>query len=96
MLYEVITPVTIAPGEIARIPTGLSAQIDESNSVILIYARSSLASKHGITLANCVGVVDSDYRGEILVAMINHGACEYTIRNGDRIAQMVIAPIFTP
>lgn len=89
-------PVTIAPGEIARIPTGLSAQIDDSNAVILIYARSSLASKHGITLANCVGVVDSDYRGEILVAMINLGACDYTINNGDRIAQMVIAPIFTP
>ena len=90
------SPVTINPGEIAKVPTGLSVALDENNAVILIYARSSLATKFGITLANCVGVVDSDYRGEIIVAMINQGKAPYTINNGERIAQMVITPIFTP
>lgn len=89
-------PVTINPGEIVKIPTGISVALDENNAVILIYARSSLATKFGITLANCVGVVDSDYRGEILVAMINQGGKAYTISHGERIAQMVITPIFTP
>ena len=90
------SPVTINPGEIKKIPTGLSVALDENNAVILIYARSSLATKSGITLANCVGVVDSDYRGEIIVAMINQGNKPYTINNGERIAQIVITPIFTP
>ena len=90
------SPVIINPGEIKKIPTGLSVALDENNAVILIYARSSLATKFGLTLANCVGVVDSDYRGEIIVAMINQGNLPYTINNGERIAQMVITPIYTP
>jgi dUTP pyrophosphatase len=90
------SPITINPNEIVKIPTGLSVALDENNAVILIYARSSLATKYGLTLANCVGVVDSDYRGEIMVAMINQGKEAYTINNGERIAQMVITPIFTP
>ena len=90
------SPVTINPGEIKKISTGLSVALDENNAVILIYARSSLATKFGLTLANCVGVVDSDYRGEIIVAMINQGNQPYTINNGERIAQMVITPIYTP
>lgn len=89
-------PITINPNEIVKIPTGLSVALDENNAVILIYARSSLATKFGVTLANCVGVVDGDYRGEIMVAMINQGEQAYTINNGERIAQMVITPIFTP
>ncbi len=89
-------PVTINPNEIVKIPTGISAALEGENAVILIYARSSLATKFGITLANCVGVVDSDYRGEILVALTNLGKSPYTIEAGERIAQMVITPIFTP
>lgn len=90
-------PLTIGAGETAKIPTGISAEVEgETNVVLLIYARSSLAAKFGIAPANCVGVVDWDYRGEIIVALHNHSKQSYTISNGDRIAQMVITPIFTP
>ena len=64
--------------------------------VLLIYARSSLASKFGIAPANCVGVVDWDYRGEIICALHNSSDKDYTINSGDRIAQLVITPVFTP
>ena len=62
----------------------------------LVYPRSGLASKFGVTLANCVGVIDSDYRGELLVAMTNHSQTDYTIQPGDRIAQLVVTPILLP
>jgi len=88
--------ITINPNEIVKIGTGISVALEENNAVILIYARSSLATKFGITLANCVGVVDSDYRGEIIVALNNLGKAPYTIEPNERIAQMVITPIFTP
>lgn len=88
--------ITINSGEIVKIGTGLSCAIDENNAVILIYARSSLATKFGIAPANCVGVVDSDYRGEIMVALHNSSKKPYTITPNERIAQMVITPIFTP
>ena len=68
----------------------------EKNCVLLIYARSSLASKFGIAPANCVGVVDWDYRGEIICALHNSSDRDYTINSGDRIAQLVITPVFTP
>ena len=68
----------------------------EKNCVLLIYARSSLASKFGIAPANCVGVVDWDYRGEIICALHNSSDKDYTINSGDRIAQLVITPVFTP
>lgn len=90
-------PVTVLPGEIKKIPTGISCElVSDTDAVILIYARSSLATKHGITLANCVGVVDSDYRGEILVAVINQSDKPYTIEHGERIAQLVITPVLLP
>lgn len=96
-LYACIdTPVTINPNEIVKIPTGISVALEENNAVILIYARSSLATKHGVTLANCVGVVDSDYRGEVIVALNNLSKEPYTITQNERIAQIVITPIFTP
>ncbi len=88
--------ITINPGEIVKIGTGISCAIYENNAVILIYARSSLATKFGIAPANCVGVVDSDYRGEIMVALHNSSKNPYTITPNERIAQMVITPIFTP
>lgn len=90
-------PLEIKIGEIVKIPTGLAAQYDGGEDVaLLIYARSSLASKHGLTLANSVGVVDMDYRGEIIVAMINLGGESYTVSPNERIAQLVVTPILTP
>ena len=71
-------------------------QTEFSAGYDLIYARSSLASKFGIAPANCVGVVDWDYRGEIICALHNSSDKDYTINSGDRIAQLVITPVFTP
>lgn len=87
--------VTILPGETAFIPTGIAVEIPE-NCAGLIYARSGLACKKGLAPANKVGVIDSDYRGEILVALHNHGAESRTIGDGERIAQMLITPVLTP
>ena len=89
-------PLSIRPGEIKKIPTGIAIAIGDNNAVGLVYARSGLASKFGIAPINCVGVIDSDYRGELLVPLTNHGMEEYVIRPGDRIAQLLLAPIYTP
>ena len=86
-------PITIEPGEIKIIPTGLAIALENENFVAYIYARSGLAIKHGITLANCVGVVDSDYRGEVCVGLTNISKNAYTITPDERIAQLVIAPV---
>ncbi len=83
--------VTIMPGETKLIHTGLSMEIPEGYAG-LIYARSGLASKRGLAPANKVGVVDADYRGEIMVALHNHSNLPQTIEEGERIAQLVIAP----
>lgn len=85
--------ITIEPGEIKVIPTGLAIALQNENYVAYIYARSGLAIKHGITLANCVGVVDSDYRGEVCVGLTNISKNPYTIMPAERIAQLVIAPV---
>lgn len=87
--------VILKPREIKIIPTGISVMA-EKDTAVMIYARSGLSTKHGISLANGVGVVDSDYRGEIGVALINNGAEDFTVENGMRIAQMVITPVLTP
>ncbi len=79
----------------AKVPTGLAMAIPEGY-VGLIFARSGLATKHGLTPANCVGVIDSDYRGEIVVALVNLGAEDYVIQPGERIAQLVIVPFAQP
>ena len=71
-------PVTLAPNEIKMIPTGLTAESDCNDVAMLIYPRSGLSTKHGVSLANCVGVVDSDYRGEWFIPLINHGSREFT------------------
>ncbi len=90
-------PLVIRSGEVAKIPTGISAEMEGSRDVVLlIYARSSLATKLGIAPANCVGVVDWDYRGEIIVALKNSGSADFTVSHGDRIAQLVITPVLTP
>ncbi len=90
------SPVTIAPGEVRMIPTGLAIELEDNSVVALIYPRSSLASKHGITLANCVGVIDSDYRGELRMPVINLGNEPYTISLGERISQLVLTPVLIP
>ncbi len=83
--------ITIKAGETVLVHTGIAMEIPDG-LVGLIYARSGLASKRGLAPANCVGVIDSDYRGELMVALHNHGAEAQTITNGERIAQLVIAP----
>lgn len=95
-LYACLTrDVTILPGETAFIPTGIAIEVPEGCAG-LVYARSGLACKKGLAPANKVGVIDSDYRGEILVALHNHGGESRTIGNGERIAQMLITPVLTP
>ena len=87
--------VTIAPGETAFIPTGLAMELPRGYAG-LIYARSGLACKRGLAPANKVGVVDSDYRGEFIVALHNHGTQPQTIAHGERIAQLVVTPVLIP
>ena len=87
--------VTIAPGETVFIPTGLSVEIP-AGCAGLIYARSSMGAKRGLAPANKVGVIDSDYRGEIKVVLLNHSGTEQTVAPGERIAQMIITPVLTP
>lgn len=87
--------VTIAPGETAWIPTGLALEVPKGCAG-LIYARSSLGVKRGLAPANKVGVIDSDYRGEIRVVLLNHGKETQTVAHGERIAQMLITPVLTP
>ena len=88
-------PVTIAPGETVLIPTGLAMEIPVGYAG-LIYARSGLSVKRGLAPANKVGVIDADYRGEFMVALLNHGKQMQTVDHGERIAQLVITPVFTP
>ncbi len=87
--------VTAAPGETVFIPTGLAMELPKGY-VGLVYARSGLACRRGLAPANKVGVIDSDYRGEFVVALHNHGSEIQTISSGDRIAQLVITPVLTP
>lgn len=86
-------PVDLHPGETVRIPTGVAVQLPDHGYAALIFPRSGIAAEHGITLVNAVGVVDADYTGEILCPVINLGNGVYTIRPGDRIAQLVVVPV---
>ena len=87
--------ISIQPGESAFVPTGLAMEIPKGYAG-LIYARSGLACKRGLAPANKVGVVDSDYRGEFMVVLHNHGTIAQEIAHGERIAQLVITPVLTP
>ena len=87
-------PMDIAPGGTAVIRTGLALAIPKGY-VGLVYARSGLATKQGLAPANKVGVIDADYRGELMVALHNHSSEVRTVQSGDRIAQLVIAPYLT-
>ena len=88
-------PLTVAPMQRVLVPTGLAIELPGAHSVALVYARSGLSIKHGLCMANGVGVVDSDYRGELKVPMVNLGAEAYTIQPGERVAQLCIAPVYT-
>ncbi len=96
-LYACIDePITLKKGDTAIIPTGIAIGLDNKNLCAFVYARSGLAIKHGIGLLNSVGVIDSDYRGEICVGVINQIDEPYTIEPFERIAQMVIQPVEIP
>lgn len=93
-LHACIDQAVVVPaGGRAVIPTGLAIALPSADYVALVYARSGLGIKHGIAPANCVGVIDSDYRGEIKVGLQNSGSEDYTVQPGDRIAQLMIAPV---
>ncbi len=96
-LYACIPdPITLKKGDTAVIPTGIAIGLDNKRLCAFVYARSGLAIKHGIGLLNSVGVIDSDYRGEICVGVINQIDEPYTIEPNERIAQMVIQPVEIP
>lgn len=86
-------PLTIPAGGRAKVPAGFAMALPGPEYVALVFARSGLAVKHGVALSNGVGVVDSDYRGEVTVGLINQGQESYTIQPGDRVAQLVILPV---
>jgi len=85
-------PFVLAPGRHAMVPTGLSIALPEGYEA-QVRPRSGLAARHGVTVLNSPGTIDADYRGEICVLLINHGSEPFTVRRGERIAQMVIAPV---
>ncbi len=85
--------ITLAPGERALIPTGLAISPESEGVVAIVAGRSGLGVKKGVTLSNSIGVIDSDYRGEICVGIINHGEEPFTVARGDRIAQMFFLPV---
>ena len=89
-------PTTIKAGEHKIIPTGISIALPSNEYVALIYVRSSLGFKKGVTLSNSVGVIDSDYRGEIKVSLANLSDKDFIVNPGDRIAQMVVTPVCIP
>ena len=96
-LYALLSePLVIAPGDRRAVGTGIAIALPSGELAAFLYARSGLASKFGLIPANCVGVVDSDYRGEILVTLSNLGDKPYTVEPFERIAQMVIAPVCLP
>lgn len=89
------SPVTIEPGETVWIPTGIALEVPKGCAG-LVYARSSMGVKRGLAPANKVGVIDSDYRGEIRVVLLNHGEQTQTVEHGERVAQFLITPVLTP
>lgn len=89
-------PVVIEPRGLCQIPTGIAIALPGKDTVGLIFARSGLGVKHGVSLSNAVGVIDSDYRGELTVGLCNHGSEPYTLNPGDRFAQLVVMPVLLP
>ena len=89
-------PVEVAPRALVSIPTGIAIARPSPEYVALVCSRSGMGTRHGITLSNSVGVIDSDYRGQLTVGLVNHGDVPYTIQPGDRIAQLMVLPILRP
>lgn len=89
-------PLTVPPAGRASVPTGIAIGLPSRETVGLVFARSGLAVKHGLALSNGVGVIDSDYRGEIKVGLVNLSDTAYTIQPGERIAQLVVMPVLLP
>ena len=86
-------PLTLAPGQTELIPTGIAIHLDDPGLAAVLLPRSGLGHKHGIVLGNLVGLIDSDYQGQVLVSCWNRGQVPFTIAPGERIAQMVIVPV---
>ena len=86
-------PLSLKPGDTALIPSGIAIHIDDPGYAAVLLPRSGLGHKHGIVLGNLVGLIDSDYQGEVLVSCWNRGNTEFTVKPGERIAQMVILPV---
>ncbi len=89
-------PITLAPGQRTLIPTGIAIALPDAEHVALVFARSGLGIRKGICLSNGVGVIDSDYRGQIGVGLVNLSDEAYVIRPGDRIAQLMVVPVVRP
>ena len=89
-------PVTIQAGERTVVPTGLAMALPSADYVALLFARSGLGIRRGVCLSNGVGVIDSDYRGEIGVGLVNLSQEAYTVQPGDRIAQLMVVPVERP
>ena len=87
------TPVTLKPGETTLVPSGIAIHLDDSTSAAMILPRSGLGHKHGIVLGNLVGLIDSDYQGQIFVSVWNRGHVEFTMQPMERIAQMIVVPV---
>ena len=88
-----VSPVTLQPGRAELIPTGLAIHLDDPGLAAVILPRSGLGHKHGIVLGNLVGLIDSDYQGQLMVSCWNRSAEPFTIRPGERIAQLVVLPV---
>jgi dUTP pyrophosphatase len=86
-------PLTLAPGRAELIPTGLAIHLDDPSLAAVILPRSGLGHRHGIVLGNLVGLIDSDYQGQLMVSCWNRGAEPYTVNPGERIAQLVVVPV---
>jgi dUTP pyrophosphatase len=86
-------PLTVAPGETHLLPTGLAIHIDDPGLAAVVLPRSGLGHRHGIVLGNLVGLIDSDYQGQVYVSCWNRGADAYTVQPGERIAQLVFVPV---
>lgn len=86
-------PLTLAPGQTELIPTGLAIHLDDPGLAAVLLPRSGLGHRHGIVLGNLVGLIDSDYQGQVLVSCWNRGQLPFTIAPGERIAQMVVVPV---
>ncbi|NLV24847.1 MAG: dUTP diphosphatase [Deltaproteobacteria bacterium] len=86
-------PLVLAPGRTEIVPTGMAVSIRDPGLMAVLAPRSGLGIKHGVVLANLVGIIDSDYHGEILVGLWNRGDCPFTVHPGDRICQMLFVPV---